>query len=320
LTHTDTLDMKSWDIFISHASEDKTTAALPLAEHLIRSGLRVWLDRCELMLGDSLRQKIDDGLAHSAYGVVILSNAFFAKDWPKRELDGLLAIEEGGRKAILPVWHGVDKATVARHSPLLASRLAVNTKDGVLLVAQAIARVVSHSSDASVEGSVGLTKQFIRALNDNLIAESVSAFLQTCPEVLRAAFGHFGITHDIAWSCPSLEGFGGVLPHLVVGRMMSTSGDWIWRHFYFGPAVDTGISAALGSAVYTMRAVLDWACAHSETSECRHHHTGFILVGRRDQLSRNDKKEIRELQGRRLEIRTYDWLVEACAVAERTTH
>ncbi len=51
-----------YDVFISHASEDKEGVARPLARHLEALGLRVWLDECVLTLGDSLRRKIDAGL------------------------------------------------------------------------------------------------------------------------------------------------------------------------------------------------------------------------------------------------------------------
>jgi hypothetical protein len=62
----------------------------------------VWLDDCELTLGDSLRRSIDQGLAQSRFGVVILSPNFFAKEWPQKELDALVSREDGGQKVILP--------------------------------------------------------------------------------------------------------------------------------------------------------------------------------------------------------------------------
>jgi hypothetical protein len=43
--------VKQWDVFLSHASEDKETVAMPLAQALIRSGVRVWLDKFEIRLG-----------------------------------------------------------------------------------------------------------------------------------------------------------------------------------------------------------------------------------------------------------------------------
>jgi hypothetical protein len=77
------------DFFISHASEDKPAAALPLAEALQTRGYSVWLDEFEFQVGDGLHQKIDEGLAASRYGVVILSHDFFRKHWPRSELDAL---------------------------------------------------------------------------------------------------------------------------------------------------------------------------------------------------------------------------------------
>jgi Protein kinase domain/TIR domain len=141
------MNAPQWDVFISHASEDKEQVARPLAKLLINAGLRVWIDENELQLGDSLRRKIDQGLAGSRYGVVVLSRAFFAKEWPQRELDALSALDSGSDKVILPIWHGVDHNAVARCSPTLADKLAVNTDRGLDYVALSIISVVSGSPD-----------------------------------------------------------------------------------------------------------------------------------------------------------------------------
>jgi hypothetical protein len=133
-----------WDVFISHASEDKDAIARPLAEALREKGLKVWYDEATLTLGDSLRQSIDRGLARSQYGIVILSKAFFSKHWPQRELDGLDAREVNGVKVILPVWHGVDHATVVGHSPTLAGRMAVSSSRGIPAVVAEILKALRH--------------------------------------------------------------------------------------------------------------------------------------------------------------------------------
>ena len=54
----DTFGGQTWDVFISHASEDKASVALPLRDALVESGVTVWLDKSEMRLGDSLRRKI----------------------------------------------------------------------------------------------------------------------------------------------------------------------------------------------------------------------------------------------------------------------
>ncbi|MCK9385933.1 MAG: DUF1883 domain-containing protein [Nevskia sp.] len=78
-----------YDVFISHASEDKEEIVRPLAQALRSEGLRVWYDEFELRIGDSLRRKIDKGLASSRFGLVVLSPSFIAKGWTNYELDGL---------------------------------------------------------------------------------------------------------------------------------------------------------------------------------------------------------------------------------------
>jgi TIR domain len=120
------------DLFLSHASEDKDAIARPLYNALTAAGVSVWFDEAVLELGDSLRRKIDEGLARSRYGIVILSLSFFSKHWPQKELDGLVARETAsGEKAILPIWHDVDQKAVTAYSPTLADRVAGRSAEGV---------------------------------------------------------------------------------------------------------------------------------------------------------------------------------------------
>ncbi len=142
-----------WDVFISHASEDKEAVALPLAEELRQAGLTVWLDAHELTLGDSLRTRIDEGLSNSCFGVVILSEAFFSKDWPQRELSALVATESKSRKLILPVLHGIDHRRLAHYSPILADRISVTTERGIQHIAMEIARAIHQSREQPDENA-----------------------------------------------------------------------------------------------------------------------------------------------------------------------
>ena len=121
--------VKEYDFFISHATEDKETVAEPLAHALIDKGAKVWLDKFAMSVGDSLRASIDQGLAHSRYGIVILSEIYFKKFWTGKELNGLFAKQEEGNKVILPVWHNISKDTVKQYSPILADMLALKTAD-----------------------------------------------------------------------------------------------------------------------------------------------------------------------------------------------
>ena len=131
-----------WDLFISYASEDRSEVAEPLAKVLTACGLKVWYDQTTLRIGDSLRRKIDEGLARCRYGAVILSPSFFLKHYPNRELDGLAQREVGGQTVILPVWHKVTDAEVRAYSPPLADRIAGRWEDGLVVVAARILEVV----------------------------------------------------------------------------------------------------------------------------------------------------------------------------------
>lgn len=139
----------SWDVFISHAFEDKNDVARPLAKILENNGLKVWFDETELRLGDSLRERIDHGLHQSHCGIVILSEAFFAKDWPKRELNGLFALEVTHKKKIIPVWHEIEFDAVRKYSPILSDRVAVKTTFGIESVAIEIIRAIRSGKKTS---------------------------------------------------------------------------------------------------------------------------------------------------------------------------
>ena len=116
-----------YDVFISHASEDKDSFVRPFAEYLQTLGVKVWYDEFSLRWGDSLRKKIDTGLANSRFGIVVISKNFIAKKWTEYELNGLIAGEIEGTKRVLPVWHEISKSEVLKFSPSLADKVAMNT-------------------------------------------------------------------------------------------------------------------------------------------------------------------------------------------------
>jgi CheY-like chemotaxis protein len=154
-------NLHKWDVFISHASEDKVEVARPLRDLLTESGLRVWLDEEELNVGDSLRGKINKGIAASRFGAIIISPNFFAKHWPRIELDGLASLETQRRKVILPIWHRVNHSMVKRWSPLLADRLALDTGKGLANVAAGILKVVGRPRQPALPKDNGA---FVRVL------------------------------------------------------------------------------------------------------------------------------------------------------------
>lgn len=137
-------DDREFDVFISHASDDKDEIVRPLARALQSSGLVVWYDEFELKIGDSLRKKIDHGLGRSRFGVVVFSKAFLSKGWTNYELDGIVTKSVSGDQVLLPIWHNITKQEIVDFSPSLADKVARSTSTHTVEeIAQEIADLIS---------------------------------------------------------------------------------------------------------------------------------------------------------------------------------
>lgn len=151
-----------FDVFICHASEDKDAFVRPLANALKQEHVEVWYDEFELKLGDSIRRTVDKGLRQSRFGIVVLSKAFFAKQWTQYELDGLTEIDlHSQSKVILPIWHEISHAEVLNYSPSLAGRKAAAASRGLAAVVREIVNVVRpqgspfvHARDVLIEWGI----------------------------------------------------------------------------------------------------------------------------------------------------------------------
>lgn len=146
-----------YDVFVSHAHEDKEQIVRPLAESLKKIGINVWYDEFSLKLGDSLRESIDHGLANSKFGIVVLSPHFFQKKWPQNELNGLFAKESVGEKSIIPLWHNIDYEEIVKISPLIADRVAAKTSEGLDLITLKILEVIEPNKDHAVNEGLAVT-------------------------------------------------------------------------------------------------------------------------------------------------------------------
>ena len=118
-----------YDVFVSHAWEDKESFVEEFVQELQKLNLRVWYDKKQIKWGDSMRAKIDEGLRKSKFGVAVLSPDYIkeGKYWTKAELDGLFQLESVNGKMLLPVWHNLTKKEVMAYSPIIAGKLAMNT-------------------------------------------------------------------------------------------------------------------------------------------------------------------------------------------------
>jgi len=116
-----------YDVFISHASDDKKDFVDPLVEKLQNVGIRVWYDTLEMEWGKSLREQIDNGIKRSKFAILVLSKHFFAKKWPQRELDGILAKETVSGSTPLPIWHNITYEEIYEFSPTMSGLFAYST-------------------------------------------------------------------------------------------------------------------------------------------------------------------------------------------------
>ncbi len=122
-------DLEEYDVFASHAWEDKESFVDEFVTCLKELDLKVWYDKDQISWGDSMRKRIDEGLKKSTFGVAVLTPNYIAngKYWTKAELDGLFQLESINGKTLLPIWHNLTKKEVMEYSPIIASKLAMNT-------------------------------------------------------------------------------------------------------------------------------------------------------------------------------------------------
>lgn len=122
-------NIEKYDVFVSHAWEDKESFVDEFVQCLRELDLKVWYDKSEISWGDSMRKRIDEGLRKSTFGVAVLTPNYIAdeKYWTKTELDGLFQLESINGKTLLPIWHNLTKKEVMEYSPIIASKLAMNT-------------------------------------------------------------------------------------------------------------------------------------------------------------------------------------------------
>lgn len=194
------MDDYQWDVFISYASEDRQTARR-LQYALMIGGLKVWLDEEVLKPGDSLTRKIDEGLARSRFGVVILSKRFFEKKWPQDELAGLRARERNGFKVVLPVLHRIRPEEVVLYSPMLADLVFLPTADGFKHVTEKIIKVVLDTNGTHpARARHALAIQLRDLLENEPSRKGVISFGVKNPELIDRCFTRVYRPAGVKWN------------------------------------------------------------------------------------------------------------------------
>jgi TIR domain len=138
----------SYEIFISHASEDKEAFVRPLAAWLTQRGVKVWYDEYVLVPGDSIRDKINEGLRVCRYGLVVLSPRFYSKSWPQRELNSLFSlITSTTDRRLIPVLLDMSFRELGAKDPLLIDIKGVSAEVGVEAVGRDVIQAMVRDEE-----------------------------------------------------------------------------------------------------------------------------------------------------------------------------
>jgi hypothetical protein len=121
-------DLRTYDVFISYASEDREYA-LALRSALADQSISVWMDLDVVRLGDDILRSIDEGVRQSSHAILLLSPHYIRKRYPTAEFASILKrqIDERGN-VILPLLHGgLSQAALAEFSSFLSSLRNIET-------------------------------------------------------------------------------------------------------------------------------------------------------------------------------------------------
>ena len=90
-------------VFISYSHADSEFVDR-LARDMKASGVDVWLDKWEILVGDSLTRKVSEDIHEAGYLAVVLSPHSVRSEWVQRELNaGLMKELNLKRVFLLPI-------------------------------------------------------------------------------------------------------------------------------------------------------------------------------------------------------------------------
>ena len=111
--------------FLSYTSDDLELAR-QIAEALEAKGVETWWDRWCIYPGDSLRQKIEEGISECTHFLVLLTPQSIGKPWVNQEMDAGLVRKLNDQCRFLPVRYELPASALSpllsgMHSPEIAT-------------------------------------------------------------------------------------------------------------------------------------------------------------------------------------------------------
>ena len=123
--------------FLSYAQEDRTLAER-IAQTLQANGVDTWWAEWEIRAGDSLRQKIDEGLSQCTHFIVLLTKDSVIKPWVNQEMDAGLVRKLTDGSAFIPLRLGLSAKDLP---PLLSGLYSPSIDETTLDLQQLIADI-----------------------------------------------------------------------------------------------------------------------------------------------------------------------------------
>jgi RNA-directed DNA polymerase len=150
-----------FEIFVSHAREDKASIARPIYEACERHGLKAFLDEEHIGWGESFTKKINTALGAARTVVAVVSSNSVGKEWPLAEINTALALEISGQKRVLPVMVGqpdLSKLPLIRSKNWLvwdgdADRVAKKLKDMIRPEPASVSQTILNQRPQPVQTS-----------------------------------------------------------------------------------------------------------------------------------------------------------------------
>jgi hypothetical protein len=156
-------------VYLAHASEDHETLAKPLACALMANGIEVWFDEWEIRTGDSLRRKMEEGLANSTHFIVLLTSNSLHKPWVETEIDAGFVRAVDGASRFMGIRVGV---AVNDLSPFLRTRRCPELH---LDQSSEVEELIADIHGVSGKPERGAAPRYVKTLPEGLKAWSTSA-------------------------------------------------------------------------------------------------------------------------------------------------
>lgn len=150
-------------VFISHASEDKTRFVTSFATRLRENGVDAWLDRWEMLPGDSLVDKIfEEGLKEAHAVIIVLSKFSISKPWVTEELNASMVSRISKGTKIIPIV--IDDCDVPEALKSTLWEHVKNTED----FEDSLKRILASIFDAREKPPVGTPPDFIQKATNSI--------------------------------------------------------------------------------------------------------------------------------------------------------